>query len=80
MRDLNFDGYWTGEVIYECDCPGCNVHYSFPFTSEEEAKNAKEQTAQLRKDCGWITTKVNGQFHDFCSETCRNKAIRMWTI
>lgn len=79
MRDLNFDGYWEGEAVYECDCPGCNVHYSFPFTSEEEAKDSKKHRAELRK-IGWITTKVNGDWHDFCSEACRNKYIRMNTI
>lgn len=77
-REFNYDGYWEGETVYQCDC--CNVHHSFPFTNEEEAKNSKVHRAQLRKDCGWITTQVNGFWHDFCSEECRNKYIRANTL
>lgn len=77
-RDLEFDGWWTGEAVYTCDCPGCVKEASFRFDSEDE-NDAKEHRRLLRKKHGWITTMVNGQWKDFCSEACRNKYIRMRT-
>ena len=35
-RDLEFDGWWTGEAVYTCDCPGCVKEASFRFDSEAE--------------------------------------------
>jgi len=72
-RELEFDGYWTGDAVYSCDCPVCKNSESFPFDSEEVG--SKEHRAKLRKQ-GWLTTQVEGQWYDFCSESCRNKFIR----
>lgn len=73
MRELEFDGWWTGEVEYSCDC--CGNVAKLPFDSEEEANNGKDHRRRLSKR-GWQFTKVNNQFRDFCSEACRNKYIR----
>ena len=35
MRELEFDGYWEGDAVYYCDNPGCKVHKSFRFDSED---------------------------------------------
>ena len=48
------------------------------FDSEEEAFS-KEHQKVLRSE-GWVATKVNDQWHDFCGERCRNKYIREQTI
>ena len=42
-------------------CDCCGKDVSFPFDSE---------------DIDSITTKVDGEWHDFCCEACRNKYIR----
>lgn len=77
-RDLDFDGWWQGDAVYTCDCPGCTKSESFRFESEDE-NDAKEHRRILRQDKGWNTTKINGKWYDFCCETCRNKAIRLKT-
>lgn len=76
MRDLEFDGYWEGDAVYYCDNPGCKVHKSFRFDSEDV--DSKGHRAELRKQ-GWITTKVNGEWKDFCCENCRNQYIKTQT-
>ena len=58
--------------LYSCDCCGKDV--SFPFDSEDI--DSKAHRKELRERLGWITTKVDGEWHDFCCEACRNKYIR----
>lgn len=77
-RELEFDGFWEGNACYSCSCCGSTV--KFRFDSEEEAKDARKHRKELREKHGWITTKVNGVWNDFCSEKCRNKYIRNNTI
>lgn len=77
-RDLDFCGWWEGDVIYTCDCPGCTSSESFIFNDEEEAYSP-EYGKILRNRKGWIMTKVNGEWKDFCCEECRNKFIRLNT-
>lgn len=77
-RELDFDGYWTGDAIYSCDCPGCTAEESYRFETSEV--DSKEHRRELRQEKGWLTTKVDGEWKDFCCEACRNKYIRMKTI
>lgn len=77
-RDLDFNGWWEGNVEYSCDCCGKTV--KFRFDSEDEAKNTQGQRDALRRKRGWIFTKVNGIWHDFCGESCRNRYIRNQTL
>ena len=77
-RELEFDGFWEGRAVYSCDT--CGKTESFRFDSEEEAKAARRHRRILREKKGWITTKVEDRFHDFCGETCRNRYIRNNTI
>lgn len=76
-RELDFDGWWEGNVEYSCDCCGKTV--KFRFDDEESARNASGQREALHRKRGWITTTVNGNWFDFCCETCRNKYIREQT-
>lgn len=77
-KELEFDGYWEGMAAYSCDCCGkiCRIR----FTCEEEAKDNKGHKKVLREKRGWIFTKVNDRWKDFCGETCRNKYIRSNTL
>ena len=78
-RELEFDGFWEGNISYTCDCSGCRKRVKIRFDSEAGAKDFKSEHDILRKQ-GWLSTKVNGNFKDFCSESCRNKYIRNNTI
>lgn len=75
-RELDFDGWWQGDAVYNCDCPGCHDKETYRFDSEEI--DSKSHRADMRKK-GWITTKVEGEWKDFSSEACRNKYIRLKT-
>jgi len=77
-KHLNFDGYWEGEAVYECD--QCQTDQKFRFDDEEEAKDSKTHRKTLRENHGWVMAKVNGQWKEFCCEDCRNKYIRSNTL
>ena len=77
-RDLDFDGYWQGKAYYTCDNPGCKCK-SEGFRFDSEDVDSKSHRAILRKR-GWITTKVNDKWKDFCGERCRNEYIRTQTF
>ena len=63
-RELEFSGYWEGDAVYSCD--NCGAQQSFPFDSEDVG--SKEHRKELREKLGWITTKVDGEWYDFCCE------------
>ncbi len=75
-RELRFDGYWEGDALYSCDC--CQREERFRFDSDDI--DSKAHRAKLRNKKGWITTKVDDIWRDFCSEKCRNQFIRKNTI
>ena len=77
-RELFFDGYWEGDACYSCD--NCQKTVRFRFDCEDQAKDAKAHRRALREKRGWITTKVEGVWADFCGEPCRNKYIRKHTF
>lgn len=70
-RDLDFSGWWQGDAVYSCD--NCHQSEEFPFDSEDI--DSKAHRAELHKK-GWISTKVNGEWKDFCCERCRNEYIK----
>lgn len=76
-RELEFDGYWEGQAVYFCDT--CGKLAKFRFDDEEEAKNVRGHRKKMW-DAGWLNTKVNGYWKDFCTENCRNKYIKNNTI
>lgn len=77
-KELVFDGWWEGQAEYSCD--ECHKTEYFLFSDEEDAKNSRKHRKSLKEDYGWIFTKVDGEYKDFCSEACRNKYIRKNTI
>ena len=69
---VSLDDEVEDDCCGECDC--CGKDISFPFDSEDI--DSKAHRKELRERLGWITTKVDGEWHDFCCEACRNKYIR----
>lgn len=74
-KELEFDGWWEGEVVYTCDC--CGKRAKFRFDCEDIDYRSQRKAL---KELGWVFTMVNGQWKDFDSEKCRNKYIRDNTI
>lgn len=77
-RELEYDGYWEGKIEYRCD--NCQKKESFLFSDEEGAKNYRQERKILRDEHGWIFTQIEGIWHDFCCESCKNAYIRKNTI
>ena len=74
-REMNFTGWWEGEVEYYCD--NCGKMESFSFECEDEAKAYKNQQKILRKEFGWkVPEIIEGKYHEFCSEKCKNEWIK----
>lgn len=60
-----------GEIV--CTCDACGDEYVLPFEYGQidyrEAQRAIEEE-------GWTSCQVNGEWHDFCCEKCRNDYIK----
>ena len=75
-RELEFSGYWEGDAVYSCD--NCGAQQSFPFDSEDVG--SKEHRKELREKLGWITTKVDGEWYDFCCEIYKQAGFKTEVI
>ena len=60
-------------------CDNCGKEFLYPFFDEDELRDYADQKKKLKAE-GWITTKVNDQWRDFCDEACRNSYIKKNTI
>ena len=73
-KETHFDGWWEGTIEVSCDY--CNRrHLRFDFATEEECKDT-ERIKRAKQREGWITTKVDGQWFEFCGYDCRDNFIR----
>jgi len=63
--------YGEGTVV--CYCDTCQKEEQYDFDNNRPPYN--EIQNELRKK-GWLSCKVHGNWHDFCSEECRNKYIK----
>lgn len=72
MKEVSWSEiYGEGTIVSNCDqCSSCE-EYEF----EDGYPDYKSAQAELR-DIGWTSTKVNGEWCDFCSEECRNQYIK----
>lgn len=74
MRELEFDGWWEGTIVYTCDqCK--KTCRDFRFADEEGAKCYSTEKAHLKKN-GWVFDKINGHWKDFCSDACKFAYIK----
>lgn len=60
-----------GEII--CTCDACGDEYAFPF--EDGQVDYREAQRAIEEE-GWTSCQVNGEWHDFCCEKCRNDYIK----
>lgn len=70
-HDLEFDGWWQGDVVYCCD--NCSNQEAIPFDGQDIDWSGNNTELRSR---GWIITQVNKTWRDFCCEKCRNEYIR----
>jgi hypothetical protein len=60
-----------GEIISTCDECGKTVSTEF----DEGHPDYRQAQADIEAN-GWRSTKVNGEWRDFCTEECRNGYIK----
>lgn len=72
MKEIEWSEFFgVGEIV--CTCETCSAEERFDF--DDNRPDYKEVQKELIQK-GWHSCKVNGQWHDFCCEACRNKYIK----
>ncbi len=59
-----------GDIL--CTCDGCGDEEAIPFEDGPDFRSAQNEL----KAMGWRSTQIQGDWHDFCCEDCRNDYIR----
>ena len=72
--DWSEDTYGEGEIVATCETCG-REERSDTFTENEV--DYKEFQSKLNSR-GWISTRVNHRWKDFCCERCRNDFIKKY--
>lgn len=63
--------YGVGTIA--CYCDNCSAEEEFEFDDNNPDFRAAQNAL---RQIGWMSCKVNGQWHDFCCEKCRNDYIK----
>lgn len=66
-------GVIHGEGTIVCTCDNCGCEEEIEFDGgRPDYREAQDEI----EDLGWMSTKVNGEWYDFCCESCRNQFIK----
>lgn len=68
-------GVIHGEGDIVCTCDECGNEHLVPF--EDQQVDYREAQRAI-EDEGWGSCQVNGEWKDFCCETCRNNYIKKY--
>lgn len=72
MKEIEWSElYGVGEIV--CTCDACSSEERFDF--DNNYPDFRKVQDEL-KEIGWMPCKVNGEWHDFCCEKCRNTYIK----
>lgn len=72
MKEIEWSElYGVGEIV--CTCDTCSSEERFDF--DNNYPDFRKVQDEL-KEIGWMPCKVNGKWHDFCCEKCRNAYIK----
>ena len=62
--------YNEGEIV--CTCDHCGYKERIDFYDGPDFREAQEELMKT----GWTSSKINGEWCDFCSMDCRNSFIK----
>lgn len=66
-------GVIHGEGTIVCTCDNCGYDEGYEFDcGYPDYREAQEYLI----DCGWVSARILGEWHDFCCEECRNQFIK----
>lgn len=65
-------GVIHGEGDIVCTCDHCEGEERIEFIEGPDFRSAQ---AEL-KEMGWMSSKINGEWYDFCSMECRNAFVK----
>lgn len=66
-------GVIHGEGTINCLCDNCGAEEAVDF--DDGYPDFRMAQAQI-EELGWLSTKVHGEWKDFCCERCRNQYIK----
>lgn len=72
--DWSEDTYGEGEIVATCD--NCGKEERSDTFTDNEVDYRSFQRELFKK--GWISTRVNYRYKDFCCEKCRNDFIKKY--
>lgn len=72
--DWSDDAYGEGEIVATCD--SCNKEDRSETFYDNEPDYKAYQNTLVKK--GWLSTRVNHKWRDFCCEKCRNDFIKKY--
>lgn len=59
-----------GEIV--CTCDHCGYEERLEFEDGPDFREAQDELREM----GWSSSKINGEWFDFCSMDCRNAYIK----
>ncbi len=65
-------GFIHGEGEIVCTCDHCGEEERAEFLEGPDFREAQEEL----KEMGWVSSRINGDWYDFCSMECRNAYIK----
>lgn len=60
-----------GEIV--CECDKCGNTYNYEFDCGPDFRACQEEI----KSQGWLSRKINNEWHDFCCEECYKKFVEV---
>ncbi len=72
MKEIQWSElYRVSEIV--CSCDNCTNEERFDFDDNNpDYKGVQKKLYSI----GWKSCKINGKWHDFCCEKCRNDYIK----
>ena len=59
-----------GEII--CECDQCGEQEAIDFYKRPDFREAQDEIEKM----GWVSCRINGEWKDFCTMTCRNTYVK----
>ena len=59
-----------GEIV--CSCDQCPEEHRIEFYERPDYREAQSEIVRL----GWTSARINGEWYDFCSMSCRNEFVK----
>lgn len=70
-KDIEW-GFIHGEGDIICECDQCGANEVYEFENGPDFSGCQEYL----KENGWVSRKIDGEWHDFCCQECLQKFLK----